>query len=715
MTEVSEDRIEEIAEVVESDPSDVDADELAILLEGSIHSDFDVRSPAGDALEELVEELSESAITERFDVDLLRGRLTTEDVSAGNALSTVLETLAETNPAVIQELRPEIREGVGGYLKESTMKGVLCTVLDVETELVEEARILMAADNSTARNIGVRISTEVAGRGYDIDETSPDAVESALPDVWDVLKNSRENSKPRENAASALATHAEARPELYTDRMDEVAEVLQTTESKIRYDLFDLPQAIAEHDPDAVAPLAPVARREFEDKTGTGSTRSAAIELLSTLADTHPGVITSLDPFVERVEDPTIRYDDDAASVVAAVGGPEQVQALFGAGKFGPELIETLVEGSDDETRASVREEIRALVTDDDALTRRRAVAVIREVFHEELDDPAAIYLDRLDDDDTEGYSTVRSEAVTGLRRVVSESPDRLVGSSDRLFAAAEATIDADDYSFSDLIEVLSGLATADGEIYARVVDDIDADDEATRYVAIQVLSEAATAYPPELPDPVPRLLDLYGDTEDREYKLDGYIRTALGGLTYVRPDAIEPAADRLVEWYEGVDDTSGWRRTIADFASAYPEVPVALVEALAEDYVDDYTGEYSYDDKELAVGLGHAALQDPERVRSALDSVLNADADEQPESLPLVSIALGDDDAVPPEFAEEDGWLGGELLDPYNERRQLRLIGLVDAAGYAPAAPLLRAVVDDAAESELVAERAEDALERLS
>jgi len=79
MTEAAEARIEEIAEAVESAPSEVGGDELTTLLEGSMHPEFDVRSPAGDALEELIEGLSESEIAERFDADRLRGRLRTRD------------------------------------------------------------------------------------------------------------------------------------------------------------------------------------------------------------------------------------------------------------------------------------------------------------------------------------------------------------------------------------------------------------------------------------------------------------------------------------------------------------------------------------------------------------------------------------------------------------------------------------------------------------
>ena len=713
MTQVSEARIEEIADAVESDPSAVGDDDLTTLLEGVAHSDFDIYSPAGDALEALVDGLSNEEIDARFDADRLRGRLTAEDVNGGSALSTVLETLAETNPDAVRELRPEIRAGLDEYLRESDIKEVLCSVLTVDPELVEEARTLMTDESATARNLGVRIVNEVAGRGYDIDEPDPDAVEPALPDVWAVLKNERETSKPRENAASALATHAEERPEAYTDRMDEVAAVLRTVEPAIRYDLFDLPQAVAAHDPDAVAPLAPVVSREFTDVTGRESTRGAAIELFASLVDTHPEVIPSLDPFVAYVEDDSNRYDEEAAEVVAATGGPEHAETLLGAGEFDAELVSTLVDGLDDDDRVAVRETVRRAVNDDDSRIRVRALSTAYSVFHDEFDDPAALYLDRLDDTDGDGYDTVREEAATGLRKVATQNPHRLSDAVDRLFEAAAAAHDADDYSFRPLVNVLTELAVADDEVYARVVDDIDSDDAHTRYVAMQILSDAATAYPAELRDPVPTLLDRHGDDDHgREYGIDGAIYDALGGLAYARPDAVDPATDRFVEWYRS-DDHSGYAGNVADLAAEFPEVPAALAAELADRYTDQYSGEYSYDDTDAAIALAHAAMEVPDQVRSELAELFDAPDDDQPASLPLVLLGLGDHDAVPEEFADGDGWLAVHFSDS-GERTQLRLIRLVEAVGYGPAEPRLEEVEAEA-DSDLVAEAAADALERLA
>ena len=714
MTQVSEDRIEEIADAVESDPSAVGDDDLSRLLEGIVHADYDISSPASEALEQLVDELSDEEITERFDADRLRGRLTTDQYTAGKALTAVLETLAETDPETVRELRPDIRDGVGEYLKESDIKEVLCSVLAVDPDLVEEARTLMHTENSTARNVGVRIVNEIAGRGYDVDEPDPDAVEPALPAVWDVLKNSRESSKPRENAASALATHAEERPEAYTDRMDDVAAVLRTTEPAIRYDLFDLPQAVAAHDPDAVAPLAPVVNREFTDITGRGSTRGAAIDLLAALVDTHPEVISSLDPFVAYVEDDSNRYDEEAAEVVATIGGPEHVETLLGAGEFDTELLSTLVDGLDDDDRAAVRETISESVTDDDPRIRVHALSTAYSVFHDEFDDPAAVYLDRLDDTDGDGYNSAREEAAAGLRKVATQNPDRLSDAVDRLFEAAKAAHDADDYSFRPLTNVLTELAVADGDVYARVVDDLDSDDTHTRYVAMQILSDATTAYPADLRDPVPTLLDLHGDDDHgREYGIDGFIQNALGGLVHTRPDAVEPATDRFVEWYQS-DDHSGYARNVADLAAEFPEVPAALAPELADRYTDRHSGEYSYDDTDAAIALAHAATEVPDQVRSELADLLDAPDDDQPASLPLVLLGLGDHDAVPEEFAGEDGFLAVHFSEN-GERTQLRLIRLVEAVGYGPAEPRLEEVEAEVAESDLVAEAAADALERLS
>ena len=711
MTQVSEGRIEAVAAVVESDPSAVDDDGLTALLDGIVHPEYDVASPASETLEDLVEGLSDEEIDARFDADRLRGRLTTGQYSAGKALTAVLETLAGTNPDAVRELRPEIRAGLGEHLQETATKEVLCTVLTTD-ELVEEARALLAAENSTARNLGVRIVDEVAGRGYDVDETDPDAVEPVLPEVWGVLKNGRENSKPRENAASALATHAEARPDAYTGRVDEIAAVLRTTESKIRYDLFDVPQAIADHDPGAVAPLAPAARREFTDVTATDATTGAAIELLAAIADEHPEVISSLEPFVEYVEDDDRRYDEAAAGVVAAVGGPEHTRSLLGAGKFTRELIGTLVEGLDDDERAAVRETVVEAVDDDDPAIRARALSTVHGVFHDELDDPAAIYLERLDDAGGDGYDTVREEAANGLATVVAEDPDRLSGAVDRVLACAEAAHDADDYSFRPLVDVVTGLARTDEDVYARVVDDVESDDETARYVAMQVLSDAATAYPADLRDPVPTLLDLHGGDDDREHGIDGLIHGALGGLAYARPAALEPVADRVLEWYQPDEEGRNYR-LVADLAADYPEVPAALVEGLADHYVDRNTGEYPYDDADAAVALAHAATTVPDEVRSAVSELLAAPDDDRPASLSLVSIGLGDRDDIPDGFAGEDGWIATQFADA-GERRQLRLLRFVAAAGYEPAVPRLEALAAEA-ESDVVRGAAADALDRLA
>ena len=711
MTQAFEDRIEAVAEVVESDPSAVDDDGLTALLDGIVHSEYDVYSPASEALEDLVEGLSDEEIDARFDADRLRGRLTTGRYGAGAALTAVLETLAETNPEAVRELRPEIRTGLGEYLQETAVKEVLCTALTTD-ELVEEVRALLAAENSTARNVGVRIVTDVAGRGYDVDETDPDAVEPVLSDVWDVLKNGRENAKPRENAASALAAHAEARPEAYTDRIDEIAAVLRTTESKIRYDLFDVPQAVADHDPDAVAPLAPAARREFTDATATDTTEGAAIELLASIADAHPEVISSLEPFVEYVADEDRRYDEEAAGVVAAVGGPEHARTLLGAGEFTRELIETLVEGLDDDERAAARETVVEAVDDDDPVIRARALSTVHGVFHDEFDDPAAIYLERLDDAGGDAYDTVREEAANGLATVVAEDPDRLSGAVDRVFTCTEAAHDADDYSFRSLVDVVTALARNDEGVYARVVENVESDDETTRYVAMEVLSDAAPAYPAELRDPVPTLLDLHGGDDDREYGIDGLIHDALGGLAYARPAVLEPVADRVPEWYRPDEEGRSYR-IVTDLAPEYPAVPAALVEGVADYYVDRYTGEYWYDDVDVGIALAHAAMAVPDEVRSALSELLTASDDDRPASLSLVLIGLGDRDAVPDGFAGEEGWIATQFSDA-GERQQLRLLRFVAAAEYDPAVPRLEDLTERA-ESDVVRGAAADALDRLA
>ncbi|MFB6093014.1 MAG: HEAT repeat domain-containing protein, partial [Haloquadratum sp.] len=433
------------------------------------------------------------------------------------------------------------------------------------------------------------------------------------------------------------------------------------------------------------------------------------------LVETHPDVVDSLAPFVDRVRDDDELYDRAAAKVIAAVGDTDHLDALIRASEFDPEFVEALVADASDGERRRAVEELRALATDDDPETRIRAVSAIHEAFFDDVDDPAAVFLDRLDDEGSTGYETVRGAAADGLQRVAADDPERLLDETDRLFEVAAAATTADDRPPTALVDVLAELAETDRDVYARAVDDLWASDEATQYVAASVLAEVATAYPPTLDDPVSRLLDLHDD-DDREIAVGGAVRRALGGLAYVRPEAVEPAADRAVEWYREAGDTSGGhRRLVADLASAYPEVTTDLLEALAADYVDTYSGDFRLDDPDLAIALGHAARSGPERVREGIEPLFDRDPDDRPSSLPLVLIGLGDHESVPDGFVGEDGWLEDRLVDNDTERQQLRLVNLLDATAYQPARPLLEAVADGAAASDLVAGAASDALDRSS
>jgi|GEM_PF-3133767 len=712
MTDISEERIDDIAERVDSEPGAIGDDALDLLLDGVTDDDFSIHSPAGDALEDLVEAWSDEEIDARFDADRLRGRLATDEVNAGYALSAVIETLSRTSPGSVRDLRPELREGVGEQLRESTVKEALCAVLDTETELVSEAELLIAAESATARNLGVRIVGDVAGGGYEIDEAHPDAVESVLPAVWEVLKNDRERRKPRENAAETLASHAAERPEMYVDRVGELADVVRDASPHLRYDLYKPLETIAEHDPDAVAWVAPLVNHEFDDHTAFDTNRRQAIELLATLVETHPSVIRSLEPYVDRIEDDSVTSDGDAAAVVAAVGGVEHLDTLFGARDFDTQLVSDLLA---DTSEPDLTDALRPYCTHDDPGVRGRAVQTVREEFHESIADPASVYLDRLGDDAEGWYSPVEREAVEGLERVAEEDPDRLLDETEPLFSAAESAVESGGYSSSGLAQVLADLALVDEDIYARVVDDLDADDDRACAVAVNVLSRVATAYPPGLDDPVPSLLELYGDDE-RESVNRGAICNALGGLAYVRPDAVAPVADEITEWYEADEDlpTSMLRDLVADLAPRYPEVPAALAERLAADYADGYDGDYAFDYPSCAIALGHAARVDPGRVRDVTEELFERDADGRPPSLPLVSIGLGDWDAVPPSFTDEGGWLTDFLVDTDDERHQLRLAGLLGATSFEPARDLLETVVGEAAVSEVARSAAADALDRL-
>lgn len=705
--------MEKLTETVESSPGEIGRRELETLLRGIQHPDYGIHGVAGDALEELVGGWSEEEIADQFDAELLSGRLDTESVSGGNALSTVVETLANASPEVVRSLRREIGLGVREYLGERHAMKALCLVLETDTELVTEAEALLTAENSTSRNIAVRLVQRIASGEYEIDEARPEAVEPLLPGVWAIAKNSRETRKPRQNAIRALTTHAEAKPEPYVERVAEITDLLQTTTWSIRDDLIGLLEVIAEHDPDAVAHTVPQVRREFTDITGRKTTKLETTELISVLVEQYPEVGQPIEPFVELIEDETVSRDEAAANIVATVGGVESLHTLFHAEDFTPEHVATMFERASPEDRTTVLDDLEALSKHEDPTIRYRAVSTIVEQLHEEFDHPESVYLPLLDDEEGDRYNTVRSAAAEGIRQIAEIAPERLSDATDRLFAVAQTTIDASDGTIRQLSPALAHLAKANEDVYAQVVDDLTAD-EAAQYVATRVFSDVATAYPSTLENPVPTLLEIYGD-EDRELGIDATIQVILGGLVYARPQQVEPVLDRATQWFQEPDGANyASRQLLADLASEYPEVGVEVIEELAEDLADGFSGDYPADHEANSLVLSHAAREEPERVRDAITPLLERAPENRPPSLALIRLSLGDTDPDEVDLVGEDDWFTNWIRDSTSERDQLRTVSLLGAIDDGHVRPLLEQISDEAA-SERVANTASEALNGLS
>lgn len=711
MNDLNQDQIESIAETVESDPSNVSENDLETLLHGIEHSDYKIESAASDALEELVDNWSDERILEYFNTDLLDGRLQADSVTGGRALSNVVGTLAENEPEQVRPIGRQVGLGTGAHFHESDAKEALCKVFTTD-ELASEAEALINANDSTPRNVGVRIVKELGAEGYELDETDPDAAEAVLPAVWELARNRRENSKPRENAIEAMSSHAQLQPVDHVDNVGEIIELLHTTKSRTRSALIDYLIIIAEHDPDTVVPTVPLVRREFDDKTASYGTLSSAAELIAQLVESHPVVAPPLDPFVQRIKDEGNGHDEDDVKIVAAAGEIDHLKTMLTAEKYIPKFGANLADSLKDDS--IVFEELQDLCFADDPGIRYNAVSTIVEEFNDRVNVPVSLYLDLLEDDTDPIFPTshdIAGKAREGIEKLASTDPDQLVDAVPKLREALQKSFsEGDRYSVS-LSRALGHIARADQDTYAQLAEDLTNGDEYVQCAAVAAISGETEVYPAEFDDPVPALLDIYHSHYDGDISIGGEVLSALGGLAYSRPDALEGAIDFLLERYEENEDVSGFRRYTADFAGEYPSELTELIEELANNYTDAYSGDYKHDASKGAIALAHLARDSPEEVREAVAELAERPPDERPPSFPLIHAGLGDHDEVPSTWSEEDGWLSDQLVNG-SERTKLKLMRVLAKSDYTPVKELLATVRDDESATDFVRQTATEAIE---
>ncbi|RLM57314.1 hypothetical protein DVK02_05940 [Halobellus sp. Atlit-31R] len=723
MGEVSEARVDAIAEKAAATPEDVSQSELEELLAGLGRVDeYSVQRTAGEALETLTEELPSAEVARLVDAEVIEAVFGTIDGSAGgrSGFGALLSAVCEEEPDLVRSFSREIGHAVGDDVRENTAKEILGSVLDADG-LADAASAFCNADSAGSRNLGVRLLEDLAGRGYDVEEAEPEAVEPYVPDLWDRAETARESYQVRKNAVDALAEYADSFPEQFTDSVDRVAAMLQTTGPRVRSDLLDFLAVIAEHDPAAVEPAVSQVRTEFNDTTGTPSTRSSTIEVVAALADEYPAAGRPVGPFLARIEDDGVRFDGDSARVVAAAGAPEHVTALLAAGEFDTESIRRLYDRADEDGAATVREILERQSRAGSPHVRYRALRTIVNELHGEFEDPASLYLEALDDDaeNEENYESVRDTAADGLAVTAREDPERLTGSTARLFDELEsAVLDDDARHDHKLGTVLGRLARHDDDIYAAVVEALERDDRAANAAALEVLHRPPVAgqYPDAFDDPVPELLRFVPDSaSDSQRDLSADAVRALSPLASVRPETVEAAVDPVVERIAESENPSSFAHVLAGLAAEYPDELVSVLDRVADSYADSYTGDYRFDNTGDALVLAFLALEHPETVSDAIAPLVGRERDRQPPSLPLVRLAAGADvESVPDEWAapESDEGLAALLLDPRTEQKQFLTTRLLGSIAYEPATPLLEAVVAEEAQSQRVERAAAAALD---
>lgn len=684
---VSEERLEEVAELASDGPSALDDDDVADLLAALTADgrDLDRDDTAENALEALVEASEPAELYDLFSPEQLAAASGHEDRGITYAVGEAFELLIEVAPAEVSAVHETVIDNVENEFPGRSAVTFLYGLIDAGELGIDAIEPLFERDDNTLRNIGARaVETAADDDTTLIEETMAESALSAVEALTEQATNRRERHKLRENALDALAMIANQHPEAVLDRTVEVEAFvaeLDHVDNDLRGSVYDLLAELVTADP-TVADHIDAFTTELDDPTRDSSSRYAVLGLLGAIAEHAPTALGSeeQDRYLDLLDDGDVSRHKkrDIATVLGVVGDEDALPALLGYERFDDydEFTEAVVDVVD---REDALDALVACCDHDDPRIRANALSVLAEEYGGAAGvDVVDLCLTRLDDrSEIERWSgtilTVRGLAGDALASLGEESAADLGAASDELLARAETAVaDENEDGRNDveggILSALETVARTDGSFAERMVADLDSDDPVRREIAADVLRGGSPEVQSTVDLPVGVLVDLLDD-ENADYDAM-HLLSAVGDE---RPEAVESAIEPVVERYGNVDDysVSALESALAAFTYHYPERTVGVVDSLGD------RCEGRYVSWNVTIALSNLARDYPERVAEAVEPAFEEGLPGDSERAAVLVLTLGD--AAPAPLPDDWSAESLSLPDGQNAIRLARLLADVD------------------------------------
>jgi hypothetical protein len=279
MPEITSQRIDEIESKIE-DGGKLSKQDLDDLIQCVKEGDYAYR--AEPAFDKVIENTDPSRIAELSDTVKLQEALTSDgfDYFAREFLTEFIYTLVNERPEKVRSISNEIVQAVA---EEKISAHEASPVLVYANKPVQNTRAIrkhIDSENKNLRELAVHL----------IDETDDsETLSETIPEAWEMVQNEREFFELRLDALESITDSAETSDEVlinyFTERVDDIENLLLITGPRFRLELMKLLWFAAEDNPSEVRSTLETVRRELDDMTAPDETEQAAQSLINKIED----------------------------------------------------------------------------------------------------------------------------------------------------------------------------------------------------------------------------------------------------------------------------------------------------------------------------------------------------------------------------------------------------------------------------------------------
>jgi uncharacterized phage-associated protein len=283
MNKITKERIDEIESKIEDGGklSKQDLDDLLQVVKER-YGTFSAES----AFNKAIENTDPSRIAELSDTVKLQEALASDgiDEPASDFLTDLIKILGKESPKKLRSIFLEVLQAViEDKISADAIAPAIVNVhaaTDTEEGLAYGIRTYICSENSNQRELAVHL----------IDETDDsETLSETIPEAWKMVQNEREFFELRLDALESITDSAETSDEVlinyFTERVDDIENLLLITGPRFRLELIELLELIAEDNSDEVRSTLETVRRELDDMTAPDETEQAAQSLINKVED----------------------------------------------------------------------------------------------------------------------------------------------------------------------------------------------------------------------------------------------------------------------------------------------------------------------------------------------------------------------------------------------------------------------------------------------